>query len=112
MELTRKSFIIGGGALAASKVFAVEARLKAARKPAFAADAKVEVWQGEGFGRNSAGTGRADKKHAQVFVSFPAIRTMDGSPTRSWDYAVRAELVSGDVVKTLCERYVFSEGVF
>ena len=96
----------------APKPYAVEARLKAARKPAFAADAKVEVWQGEGFGRNSAGTGRADKKHAQVFVSFPAIRTMDGSPTRSWDYAVRAELVSGDVVKTLCERYVFSEGVF
>lgn len=96
----------------APKPYTIEARLKAARKPAFAADAKVKVWQGEGFGRNSAGTKRAETKHAQVFVSFPAIRTMDGSPTRSWDYAVRAELASGDVVKTLCERCVFSEGVF
>ena len=96
----------------APKPYTIEARLKAARKPAFAADAKVKVWQGEGFGRNSAGTERAEKKHAQVFVSFPAIRTMDGSPTRSWDYAVRAELASGDVVRTLCERCVYSEGVF
>ncbi len=90
----------------APKPYTIEARLKAARKPAFATDAKVMVWQGEGFGRN------AKAKHAQIFVSFPAIRTMDGSPTRSWDYAVRAELASGDVVKTLCERCVFSEGVF
>ena len=37
---------------------------------------------------------------------------MDGSPVRAWDYAVRAEFVAGDIVKTLCERYVFSEGVF
>ena len=37
---------------------------------------------------------------------------MDGSPARAWDYTVRVELVAGDVVKTLCERCVFSEGVF
>ena len=96
----------------AVRPFTVGARLMAAKKPAFPAKAEVEVWQGEGFGRNAAGTGVAKEKHAQVFVSFPAVRTADGSPVRAWDYSVRAELVAGDVVKTLCERRVFSEGIF
>ena len=55
---------------------------------------------------------RAKEKHAQIFVSFPAARTKDGSPVRGWDYAVRAEFLVGDVVKTLRERCVFSEGAF
>ena len=75
-------------------------------------NAAVKVWKGEGYGRNAAGTGRAKEKHAQVYVSFPAARTADGSPVRGWDYAVRAEFAVGDVVKTLCERCVFSEGAF
>ena len=76
------------------------------------AKAAVKVWKGEGYGRNAAGTGRAKEKHEQVYVSFPAARTTDGSPVRGWDYAVRAEFAAGDVVKTLCERCVFSEGAF
>ncbi|MBO7686756.1 MAG: hypothetical protein J6V72_10255 [Kiritimatiellae bacterium] len=55
---------------------------------------------------------RAKEKHAQIFVSFPAARTKDGSPVRGWDYAVRAEFLVGDAVKTLRERCVFSEGAF
>ena len=96
----------------APRPYTVENRLKEAKKPAFAANAKVKVWQGEGFGRDASGLRRAKEKHAQVFVSFPAVRTADGSPVRAWDYAVRAELATGDVVKTLCERCVFSEGAF
>ena len=96
----------------APKPYTVENRLKNAKKPVFRAGAAVKVWQGEGFGRDAAGTGTAKEKHAQVYVSFPAVRTTDGSPVRAWDYAVRAEFAAGDVVKTLRERYVFSEGAF
>lgn len=96
----------------APRPYSIEARLKEAKRPAFRAAADVKVWLGEGFGRDAAGTGRAKEKHAQVFVSFPAVRTADGSPVRAWDYAVRAEFSAGDIVKTLCERYVFSEGAF
>lgn len=64
------------------------------------------------FGRNAAGNGIAKEKHAQVYVSFPAVRMLDGSPVRAWDYSVRIEFAAGDVEKTLCERCVFSEGVF
>ena len=96
----------------APKPYTIENRLKAAKKPAFPAKAAVKVWKGEGCGRNAAGTGCEKKSHEQVYVSFPAARTVDGSPVRGWDYAVRAELVSGDVERTLCERYVFSEGAF
>ena len=96
----------------APRPYAVEARLKAAKKPVFSDHAAITVWFGEGYGRNAAGTGLAKDKHAQVYVSFPAIRTMDGSPARGWDYSVRLELVAGDVVKTLCERCVYSEGAF
>lgn len=96
----------------APRPYTFEKRLKEAKKPAFPKGAEVVVRQGDGYGRNAAGTGRAKEKHAQVFVSFPAVRTTDGSPVRAWDYAVRVELVTGDVVKTACERCVFSEGVF
>ena len=96
----------------APKPYTIENRLKAAKKPSFPVNAAVKVWKGEGYGRNAAGTGRAKEKHAQVYVSFPAARTSDGSPVRGWDYAVRAEFAVGDVVKTLCERCVFSEGAF
>ena len=96
----------------APRPYTVENRLKNAKSPAFPPDAKVKVWQGEGFGRDASGKRRAKEKHAQVFVSFPAVRMADGSPVRAWDYSVRAELASGDIVKTQCERCVFSEGVF
>lgn len=96
----------------ARKPYTIENRAKAAKRPAFPAKAEVKVWQGEGYGRNAAGTGIAKEKHAQIFVSFPPVRTTEGSPTRAWDYSVRAELVAGDVVKTLSERHVFSEGAF
>lgn len=96
----------------AAKPYTVEARLKTSKPPCFASDAKVTVKSGRGYGRNAAGTGLAKEKHAQVFVSFPTVRMANGSPVRAWDYAVRAELVSGDVVRTLCERLVFSEGAF
>lgn len=95
----------------AEKPYTIAARVKAAKKPAFASDAKVTVTAGTGCGRDPSGTGRG-KPHPQVYVSFPAVRTLDGSPVRAWDYAVRAEIAAGDVVKTLCERLVFSEGVF
>lgn len=96
----------------APKPYTIANRLKDAKKPAFKAGAAVKARQGEGYGRNAAGTATAREKHAQVYVSFPAVRTADGSPVRAWDYAVRAELAAGDVVKTLCERCVFSEGAF
>ena len=96
----------------AQKPYTVDNRIKAAKKPAFPAKAEVKVWQGEGWGRNVAGTGLANEKHAQIFVSFPPVRTMAGSPARAWDYSVRAEMAVGDIVKTLCERCVFSEGAF
>ena len=98
----------------APKPYTIEARVKAAKKPAYAkgAERRVKVWAGEGYGRDAAGTGRAKEKHAQVYVSFPPVRTADGSPVRGWDYAVRAELAVGDVEKVLRERYVFSEGAF
>ena len=98
--------------LNAHKPYTIANRIKDAKKPAFPAKAEVKVWQGEGFGRNAAGTGLAKERHSQVFVAFPPVRTAEGSPTRAWDYSVRAELVAGDVVKTLCERYVFSNGAF
>lgn len=94
------------------KPYTIENRLKTVGKPTFPKGTEVKVWEGEGFGRDAAGTGAAKEKHAQVYVSFPAVRTTDGSPVRAWDYSVRAELAAGDVVKTLCERCVFSEGVF
>ena len=96
----------------APRPYTVAKRLKTAKNPAFPVGAEVKVWQGEGFGRDATGTKRAKEKHTQMFVSFPAVRTKDGSPVRAWDYAVRAELVVGDVLKTLCERSVFSEGAF
>ena len=98
----------------APKPYTIEARVKAAKKPAYAkgSEKQVKVWAGEGYGRDAAGTGRAKEKHAQVYVSFPPVRTADGSPVRGWDYAVRAELAVGDVEKVLRERYVFSEGAF
>ena len=96
----------------APQPYTVEKRLKVAKKPAFPAGAEVKVWQGEGFGRDATGMKRAKEKHAQIFVSFPAARTKDGSPVRGWDYAVRAEFLVGDAVKTLRERCVFSEGAF
>jgi len=96
----------------APKPYAIESRLKSAKKPAFAAGSAVAVRKGPGIGRNAAGTGLAKEPHDQIFVSFPAVRMTDGSPARGWDYSVRAELLSGDVVKTLCERCVFSEGAF
>ena len=96
----------------APKPYTIENRLKEAKRPAFPAKAAVKVWGGEGCGRDAAGRKRAGESHEQVYVSFPAARTVDGSPVRGWDYAVRAELVAGDVVNTLCERCVFSEGAF
>jgi len=96
----------------APKPYTIEARLKAVRRPVFQPGADVKVWLGEGYGRDAAGTGVADEKHAQVYVSFPPVRTLDGSPARAWDYSVRIEQSSGDVLKTLCERCVFSEGSF
>ena len=98
--------------LNAPKPYTIENRLKAAKRPVFPAKAEVRVWKGEGRGRAADGMGVAKEGHAQVFVSFPAVRTADGSPVRAWDYAVRAEFAAGDVVKTLCERCVFSDGSF
>ena len=96
----------------AAKPYTVAARFAAAKAPAFPKGAKVTVKEGEGCGRSAAGTGRAKEKHPQIFVSFPPARTLDGSPARGWDYSVRCELVAGDIVRTLCERCVFSEGAF
>ena len=96
----------------APKPYAIDARVRTAPKPSFPKDAKVKVWFGEGYGRDAGGQHRAKEKHDQVFVSFPPIRTADGSPARGWDFAVRAELVAGNVVRTLCERCVYDEGAF
>ena len=96
----------------APRPYALESRLKAARRPSFQSGADVKVWLGEGYGRNASGMGVAKEKHAQIYVSFPSVRTMDGSPERAWDYSVRIEQSSGDILKTLCERFVFSEGSF
>lgn len=96
----------------AEKPYTIAERIKTAKRPAFRAGATVEARFGEGKGRNAAGTGPASEPHPQIFVSFPAVRMSDGSPVRGWDYAVEAELMRGDLKKTLCERSVFSEGSF
>lgn len=98
--------------LSAARPYQLENRLKEAKAPCFAEGTKVTIEVSEGYGRNAAGTTRADKKHPQVFVSFPPVRTSTGSPVRAWDYAVRAEVREGDRRRTLRTRYYFSEGAF
>lgn len=100
---------IGKGA---ARPYAPAARIARTTAPQFPKDAKVTVWEGEGYGREKSGMERAKEKHAQIYVSFPAAREMDGSPSRGWDYRVKAELVVADTVMTLRERCVFSEGAF
>ena len=92
----------------------VKTRAAAAKPPVFAKDAKVEVKEiAEGYRRLSHGTGGLDKKdpHPQVVVSFPPITTAT-SPSRGFDFSVRAETRIADIVRTLQERRVFSPNAY
>ena len=92
----------------APKPYAFESRMREAIAPSFPEDATATVSEVFGYGRDSGGRERAKEGHAQVRVAFPSARSRNGTSARGWDYAVRCELLAGDIVRTLVERCVFS----
>lgn len=92
----------------AARPHAIETRLKTAKAPVFPKGAKVSVKEAEGYSRDDAGTGRAAAKHPQIQVVFPAVRTMDGSPVRGWDYGVKCIEEIGEMSRIIAEKRVFS----
>ena len=88
-----------------------KARKAASRPPAFAPDAKVTVSRIKdghyrAFGSIEKGL-EMSETHEQVKVAFPTITTAQ-SPTRAYDFSVRCEVETGDVIRTACESRVFS----
>ena len=88
-----------------------KARKAASKPPRFAADAKVTVSRIRNghyrqFGSIEKGL-EMSETHEQVKVSFPSITTAQ-SPTRAYDFSVRCEVATGDIVRTACESRVFS----
>lgn len=71
---------------------------------------KLRVRFGESVSETMSELGERGRPvgHAQVRVAFPPARSRNGVSSRGWDYAVRCELLAGDIVRTLVERCVFS----
>lgn len=86
----------------AARPYAFAPRVSASRPPRFAADAQVEVRTVE------KGRDRAGDVHPQVEVAFPSVTSATGGD-RAHDYAVRVEMMIGDVVRTVDEKRVFSD---
>ena len=86
----------------AARPYAFAPRVAASRPPRFAADAQVAVRTVE------KGRDRAGDVHPQVEVAFPSVTSATGGD-RAHDYAVRVEMMIGDVVRTVDEKRVFSD---
>ena len=83
----------------------IETRAAATPAPAFAKDAKVVT-------ERRMGQTRRGEKVEQLFVRFPNCRTMDGSPSRAYDFEVSLETREFDVVKPLVVKRVYSRGFY
>ena len=78
-------------------------RSKSLTAPEFAAEARVTV-------KTEKGRDRLGTERDQVIVSFP---TIGGGPhhLRAHDFAVRMELRTGDLTRTVVEKFVYSPGM-
>lgn len=87
------------------------ARKAASKPPTFAADAKVTVsYVKEGYARKVGHPNCVTDKasaHPQIRVSFPPITTKT-SPTRAFDFSVRCEHLTGNVLTCEKECRVYS----
>jgi len=91
-------------------VYDFRARFERSLRPVFRKDAKVVVRRVVDGRRRDAGGSGSEGPVEQVHVTFPSIRTCDGSPVRGYDFLVRCETRTGDMVRTIDERRVFSPG--
>jgi len=107
----------GGATVPPSGVpkYDLKARAAALGAPVFAADAKVTVeYVAKGLRRTAVGDRGMDKEHPhpQLKVSFPPIVRKNGSPARGFDFTVKCLARTGDVMRGLDERRVYSPNCY